>query len=88
MSYGEAGSYPCTTLTTVSVTNCIQGTNQTTAGFQILPVEIEIRFFPGEITFAISAGRIFRSCQYKWQFRFLPGEIPVRMIIEIESNFD
>ena len=71
MSYGEAGSYPCTTLTTVSVTNCLYtGYKSNYSIISILPVEIEMRFFPGEITIAICAGRILDHASTDGNFDF------------------
>ena len=58
-------------------------------GFQILPLEIEIRFLLVEIKIVISAGRILNhanagSVVANW---ISTGKNPCSMIIETNSNF-
>ena len=61
--------------------------NQDLVGFQILPVQIKIGLSPRRKQNCNLQWWGFKSGWYKSQSWFLPGEIPILIIIEIDSNF-
>ena len=62
-------------------------TNQHPIGFQILTAEFNLGFFHGGNQNCDLCRQDLNLAQYRSQFWFLPGEIPIRIIVEMDSIF-